>query len=55
MNFPFHSVYSDTLLDITDSLSLAISKPSENFSTRFSDNDHNSFRSSISPPLLFRI
>ena len=41
MNFPFHSVHSDTLLDITDSLSLAISKPSENFPTRFSDNDHN--------------
>ena len=39
-NFPFHSIHSNTLLDIADSLSLAISKPLENFSTRFSDNDH---------------
>ena len=41
-NFLFHSVHSDTLFDIADSLSLAISKPSENFPTRFSDNDCNS-------------
>jgi len=42
MNFLFHSVHSDTLFDIADSFSLAISKPSEDFPTRFSDNDHNS-------------
>ena len=33
MNFPFHSIHSNTLLDIADSLSLVISKPSENFPT----------------------
>ena len=42
MNFPFHSVHSNTLLNIADLLSLAISKLSENFPTRFLDNDHNS-------------
>jgi len=41
-NFSFHSVHSDTLFDIADLFYLAISKPSENFPTRFSDNDHNS-------------
>ena len=41
-NFQFHSVHSDTLFDITDSFSLTISKPSENFPTRFSDNNCNS-------------
>jgi len=41
-NFPFHSVHSDILFDIADSFSLAISKPTENFPTRFSDNDQNS-------------
>ena len=40
-NFPFHSVYSDTLLDIADSFSLAISKPFDNFPTRFLDNNYN--------------
>ena len=40
-NFPFHSIYNNTLLDIVDSLSLVISKPFENFSTRFLDNNHN--------------
>ena len=42
LNFPFHSVYSDILFDIADSFSLAISKPTENFPTRFLDNDQNS-------------
>ena len=42
MNFPFHSVHSDTLFDIADLFSLAIYKPSENFSTRFSNNNRNS-------------
>jgi len=41
-NFQFHSVHSDTLFDITDSFSLTISKPSENFPTRFLDNNCNS-------------
>ena len=40
-NFSFHSAHSDTLLNIADLLSLAISKPSENFPTRFSDNNCN--------------
>ena len=42
MNFPFHSIHNDTLFDIADSFSLAISKSSEDFPTRFSDNDCNS-------------
>jgi len=41
-NFPFHSVYSDILFDIADLFSLAISKPSKNFPTRFLDNNCNS-------------
>ena len=41
-NFPFHSVYSDILFNIADSFSLTISKPTENFPTRFSDNNWNS-------------
>jgi len=40
-NFLFHSSYSDSLLDITDSFSLDISKSLENVPTRFSDNNHN--------------
>jgi len=42
LNFSFYSIHSDILFDITDSFSLAISKPTENFSTRFSDNNQNS-------------
>jgi len=38
-NFSFHSIHSNILFDIADSFSLDISKPTENFSTRFSDND----------------
>ena len=41
-NFPCHSVHSNILFDIADSFSLAISKPTENFPTRFLDNNHNS-------------
>ena len=40
-NFSFHSSYSNILLDIADLFFLAISKPLENFPTRFSDNDYN--------------
>jgi len=40
-NFPFHSSHSDSLFDIADSFSLDISKPLENSSTRFSNNDYN--------------
>ena len=40
-NFPFHSVYSDMLFNIADSFSIALSKPTENFSTRFLDNNQN--------------
>ena len=42
MNFPFHSIHSNTLFDIANLFSLAISKPSENFPIRFLDNDLNS-------------
>jgi len=41
-NFLFHFVHSDMLFNITDSFSIALSKPTENFPTRFSDNDQNS-------------
>jgi len=41
-NFPFHSVHSDILFDIADLFSLVISKLTENFPTRFLDNDQNS-------------
>jgi len=40
-NYPFYSCYSNSLFDIADSFSLNISKPIENFSTRFSDNNNN--------------
>jgi len=42
LNFPFHSVHSNILFDIADSFFLALSKPIENFPTRFSDNNQNS-------------
>jgi len=41
-NFPFHFVYNDMLFNIANSFSIALSKPTENFPTRFSDNDQNS-------------
>jgi len=40
-NFPFHSVHNDMLFDIVDLFSIALSKPTENFPTRFSDNNQN--------------
>jgi len=40
-NFPFHFIHSDMLFDIADSFSLALSSPTENFPTRFSDNNQN--------------
>ena len=42
LNFLFHSVHSDMLFNIAGSFSLALSKPIENFPTRFLDNDQNS-------------
>jgi len=41
-NFSSHSVHSDILFNIADSFSLAISKPTENFPTRFLDSNQNS-------------
>jgi len=41
-NFPFHSIYSDMLFNIADSFSLVLSSLTENFPTRFSDNNQNS-------------
>ena len=40
-SYPFHSIHSDSLFDISDSFSLNISNPIENVPTRYSDNDHN--------------
>ena len=42
LNFPFHFVHSDMLFDITDLFSIALSKLTENFPTRFSNNNQNS-------------
>jgi len=42
LNFPFYSVHSDILFDIADLFLLDISKPTENFPTRFLNNDQNS-------------
>ena len=42
LNFPFYSVHNDMLFNIADSFSLALSKPIENFPTRFLDNNQNS-------------
>ena len=38
LNYLYHSSYRDTLFDITDSFSLKLSKPTEFFPTRYSDN-----------------
>jgi len=38
----FHSSYKNILFDIADSFQLEISKPTENFPTRYSDNDQDS-------------
>ena len=40
--FLFHSSYKNILFDITDSFQLEISKFTENFPTRYSDNNQNS-------------
>ena len=40
-NFPFHSVHSNMLFDVADSFSLALSNLTENFLTRFLDNNQN--------------
>ena len=40
-SYPFHSIHSDSLFDISDSFSLNISNPIEYVSTRYFDNDHN--------------
>ena len=41
-NFPYHSIHSNMLFNIADSFSLALSNLTENFPTRFSDNNQNS-------------
>ena len=40
-NFPFHSVHSDMLFDIADFFALAPSNLTENFLTRFLNNNQN--------------
>jgi len=40
--FPYHSTYRDSLFDIADSFQLEISKPTEFFPIRYSDNDQDS-------------
>ena len=42
LNFSFYFAHSNIFFDIANSLVLDISKPTENFPTRFSDNDQNS-------------
>jgi len=41
-SFPFHSIHSDLLTDISDSLDLCLSKSTHQVSTRYSDNIQNS-------------
>jgi len=41
-NFPFYSIHSDMLFNVTDFFSLALSNLTENFPTRFLDNNQNS-------------
>jgi len=40
-SYPFHSIHSDSLFDISDSFSLNISNPIKYIPTRYSNNDHN--------------
>jgi len=40
--FPFHSVYSDLLTDIADSIDLCLSKSTNQIPTRYSDNVNDS-------------
>ena len=39
-NFPHHSIYRDTLIDIADSFLLELSKPTNCIPTRYSDNQY---------------
>jgi len=41
-NFPYHSTYRDTLFNISDSFQLEISKLTEFFPTRYSNNNQDS-------------
>ena len=41
-SFLFHSSFRDILFNIVDSFHLELSKPTENFPTRYSDNDQDS-------------
>ena len=42
LNFPYHSTHKNTLFHIADSFQLELSKPTEFFYTRYSDNDQDS-------------
>jgi len=41
-NFPYYSTHRDILFEIADFFQLELSKPTELFSTRYSDNDQDS-------------
>ena len=41
-NFSHHSIHRDTLIDISDSFNLELSKPTNHILTRYSNNQHNS-------------
>ena len=41
-NFPYHLIHRDTLFKIEDSFQLELSKPTEFFPVRYSDNDWDS-------------
>jgi len=42
LNFPYHSTHKDILFEIADSFQLELSKPTELFPTRYSNNDQDS-------------
>ena len=37
-NFPYHSIHSDLLIEVADSINLELSKSTNQISTRYSDN-----------------